>query len=96
MAEKLDQQLLDSTKHFLNDRSRNRFDVESGALEVSSIFNWYAEDFAKGWRGYESLHGFFRTHADWLVDERQDSETLRGGKLRFQFLDYAWTLNSLR
>jgi hypothetical protein len=96
VAEKLDQQLLVSTKQFLSDRSRNRFDAESGTLEVSSIFNWYAEDFAKGWRGYDSLHDFFRTHADWIVDERQDSETLRGGDLRFEFLDYDWTLNSYR
>lgn len=95
VADKLDQQLLESTERFLNDRSRNRFDVKTGTLEVSSIFDWYEVDFTRGWRGYDSLDDFFRIHADWIVDEGQDSERLRLGELRFEFLDYDWTLNSL-
>ena len=88
VADKLDQQLLESTERFLRDRSRNRFDVKTGTLEVSSIFDWYEVDFTRGWRGYDSLADFFRIHADWIVDEGQDSERLRGGELRFEFLDY--------
>jgi len=95
VADKLDQQLLESTQHFLQDRRRNRFNVKTGTLEVSSIFDWYEVDFTRGWRGYDSLDDFFRIHADWIVDEGQDSERLRGEGLRFKFLDYDWTLNSL-
>ena len=95
VADKLDQQLLESTERFLQDRRRNRFNVKTGTLEVSSIFDWYEVDFTRGWRGYDSLDDFFHIHADWIVDEGQDSERLRGGGLRFEFLDYDWTLNSL-
>jgi hypothetical protein len=95
VADKLDQQLLESTERFLRDRSRNRFDVKTGTLEVSSIFDWYEVDFTRGWRGYDSLDDFFRMHADWIVDEAQDPELLRSGELRFEFLDYDWALNSL-
>jgi len=96
VAEKLDQQLLESTERFLNDRSRNRFEASTGTLEISSIFDWYAEDFNKGWRGYDSLHDFFRTHADWIADDADNVESLRGEELRIEFLDYDWHLNSLK
>ena len=95
MAAKLDQPLLESAERFLHDRSRNRFDVKTAMLQVSSIFDWYEVDFTQGWRGYDSLDDFFRTHADWIVDAGQDPGTLRGKELRFEFLDYDWTLNSL-
>ena len=78
VAEKLDQQLLESTERFLSDRSRNRFDARTGTLEISSIFDWYAEDFSKGWRSYDSLHDFFRTHGDWITDDAESVEKLRG------------------
>ena len=96
VAERLDQQLLESTERFLNDRSRNRFDARTGTLEISSIFDWYAEDFSKGWRGYDSLHDFFRTHGDWITDDAESVETLREAALRIEFLDYDWSLNTLR
>lgn len=96
VAEKLDQQLLESTERFLSDRSRNRFDARTGTLEISSIFDWYAEDFSKGWRGYDSLHDFFRTHADWITDDAESVEKLREAALRIEFLDYDWSLNTLR
>jgi len=96
VAEKLDQQLLESTERFLSDRSRNRFDVRTGTLEISSIFDWYAEDFSKGWRGYDSLHDFFRTHADWITEDAESVEKLRKAALRIEFLDYDWSLNTLR
>jgi hypothetical protein len=96
VAKKLDQQLLESTERFLSDRSRNRFDVRTGTLEISSIFDWYAEDFSKGWRGYDSLHDFFRTHADWITDDAESVENLIEAALRIEFLDYDWSLNTLR
>lgn len=95
-ADKLDQQLLESTRRFLNDRNRNRFDANSATLEVSSIFDWYSEDFARGWRGYDSLQDFFRTHADWITTDGKGSERLVEGPLKIEFLDYDWSLNSLR
>lgn len=93
VEETLDQQLLESSRKFLSDRSRNRFDTESGALEVSSIFDWYAEDFTKGWRGYDSLEDFFRTHAEWITDGAESAERLRKGPFNIRFLDYDWRLN---
>jgi hypothetical protein len=96
VAEKLDQQLLESTRSFLTDRSRNRFNADAGTLEVSSIFDWYAEDFAKGWRGFDSLQDFFRIHVDWITDNPADARRLLAGPLKIEFLDYDWKLNVLQ
>ena len=96
VAEKLDQQLLESTRSFLTDRSRNRFNADAGTLEVSSIFDWYAEDFAKSWRGYDSLQDFFRIHVDWITDNPVDARRLLAGPLKIEFLDYDWKLNVLQ
>jgi hypothetical protein len=96
VAEKLDQQLLGSTRSFLKDRSRNRFNAGNGTLNVSSLFDWYAEDFAKGWRGYDSLQDFFRTHADWITDDPVAARRLLAGPLGIEFLDYDWKLNVLQ
>ncbi len=95
VADKLDQQLLESTERFLQDRSRNRFDVKIRTLDVSSIFDWYEVDFTQGWRGYDSLDDFFRTHADWIADDTESAQALREGELQVEFLDYDWNLNSL-
>ena len=96
VADKLDQQLLESAEGFLQDRSRNRFDVKIGTLEVSSIYDWYEVDFTQGWRGYDSLDDFFRTHADWIADDTKSVQALREGELQVEFLDYDWNLNSLK
>jgi hypothetical protein len=96
VAHKLDQQLLESTQRFLNDRSRNRFDAKTESLEVSSIFDWYEVDFTQGWRGYDSLDDFFRTHADWIAIDTESVQALREGELQMEFLDYDWNLNSLK
>ena len=48
VAERLDAQLEEQARRFLSDRSRNRFNAESGALEVSKIFDWFKEDWASG------------------------------------------------
>ena len=96
VAEDLDRKLLGSTHKFLSDRSRNRFDAGTGTLEISSIFDWYAEDFAQGWRGYDSLEDFFRTHAEWMTGDAEAAVRLRNGPLKISFLEYDWRLNDDR
>lgn len=45
---------------------------------------------------HDFLHDFFRTHGDWIADDAESVETLREAALRFEFLDYDWSLNTLR
>lgn len=47
IPEKLESQFQSIKNNFLNDTSKNRYDVESNTLYLSSIFDWFKEDFTK-------------------------------------------------
>ncbi len=87
----LDAQLDRMTKGFLSDRTRNRF--KNGQMEVSSIFDWYGGDFAKGWRGANSLGAFFALYASSLDLSAADAAALAKDEMDITFLEYDWRLN---
>lgn len=91
VAGRLDEQLEDGVKRFLSDHSRNR--VRRGGLEVSKIFDWYGNDFTRGFRGARSLEAFLAAYAAQLSDSPEEQQAIREGKYRVKFLDYDWALN---
>ncbi len=90
---KLEAQLEIVTHAFLADRSRNRFNASTGRLEVSRIFDWYGDDFERGWGGWHSLDQFFAQYADSLADTPQTKNKLIAGGNGIRFLKYDWALN---
>ncbi|SDO62862.1 DUF547 domain-containing protein [Desulforhopalus singaporensis] len=90
---RLETQLEDATRLFLQDRDRNR--LEDDVLKLSSLFKWYREDFAKGWQGYDSLAGFVANYRQDLGLSVQDARDLASGRLAVFFLEYDWRLNDL-
>ncbi len=91
-AEVLEEQLEEATSLFLSDRTRNR--PADGQLQVSSIFKWYREDFAAGWRGATSLAQFLALYKDSLGLSETEAGELSNGNLTIVFLDYDWRLNT--
>lgn len=89
----LQRQLAEATSLFLRDRSRNRLDGR--VLQVSSIFKWYDKDFEQGWLGFESLEQFFADHRQALGLTKEETEQVLTGKIKIEFLDYDWKLNSI-
>jgi hypothetical protein len=96
VADRLDSQLEDSTRRFLADRSRNRYDPPSGKLEVSRIFDWYGADFEKGYRGASSVSRFLVPYAELLADDAAARAVVRQGQAPIRYLDYDWALNDIR
>lgn len=96
VAARLDQQLEQQTVRFFADRSRNRYNPRTGALEVSSIFDWYGKDFARGWKGHNSLAQFLSKYADQLADTPEQQKVVREQKAGTSFLDYNWGLNDAK
>ncbi len=90
----LQQQLAETASLFLRDRSRNR--LEGKVLKVSSIFKWYRQDFEKGWQSIQSLEQFFADHAEDLGLSAMEAKEVLAGKIKIEFLDYDWRLNSVR
>ncbi len=96
VEERIDQQLDDQLQRFLSDRSRNRYSAEAGALEVSKIFDWYGEDFSRGYRGASSVKAFLAQHANLLTDDPVAQTRVREMRAPVKFLDYDWSLNASR
>lgn len=86
----LDAQLADQTARFLRDRSRNR--IADGRAELSSIFRWYAGDFAKA----GGVRAFLADHGAALGATAVQQQTLRAGRLPIRYLPYDWRLNAAR
>lgn len=76
-ASKLERQLDKQTNRFINDPSKNKLSAKSP--KVSSIFNWFGDDFKKN----ESLIHFLNRYAKVKIDP---NATLT-------FLAYNWDLN---
>ena len=95
-AARIDAQLDEQTLRFMSDRTRNRFNVQRGRLELSKIFDWFGEDFRLGHRGVASLPAFAARFADQLADAPADRARIRAGSVDIAFTDYDWSLNDAR
>ena len=94
--DKLDAQLDELFTRFMSDRSRNRYNAQAQAVELSRIFDWYGKDFDKGHKGFSSVIDVVAKYADQLADAANDRAQLRSGKVAIRFLEYDWSLNDVR
>lgn len=88
-AARLEAQLADATRGFLADRTRNR--AAAGALEVSSIFKWYGDDFVP----VGGLRTFLASQGTALGLTEAQRAAVVDGSLKIVFLDYDWRLNGM-
>ena len=103
VADRLGAQLEEQTRRFLSDRSRNRYNPDSGRLEVSKIYDWFKEDWQSGYRGFDgktppiaSREAWFARYAALLADTPEGRMAVADGKAQLVFLEYDWTLNDVK
>ena len=96
VADRLEAQLEDAFRRFLSDRTRNRYNPQSGKLEVSRIFDWYGKDFEKGHKGFSSVKQALSRYADLLADKPGDRAIVKAQQAEVTFLDYDWSLNDVK
>lgn len=98
-GERLESQLEDDTRRFIEDTAKVRLDREGNNLYVSSIFDWYAEDFRSdappAWlepydKKYRGFMAFLVEYLDEDVKEHIGRE-----QPRIEFLEYDWSLNDM-
>jgi hypothetical protein len=100
-ADRLDAQLEDLMRRFLSDRTRNRYNAQTRTLELSQLFDWYADDFKKGGKsflgypGFASLADLGARYADLLADTEPDRAALRARTVPIGFITYDWSLNDV-
>lgn len=87
-ASRLDAQLDDQARAFINDPTRNRFDAASRTAHLSPIFQWFEDDF-KGSAG--SVQRYIARYAN----DATVAKLLEQDAFRLQWNDYDWSLNGL-
>jgi hypothetical protein len=85
-AESINVQLHDAAKRFINDSTRNRFDLDRRIAFLSKIFEWYAEDF-------EAAGGSTQRYLARFVNDAQVQDALRSDEFELRYLEYDWNLN---
>ena len=93
VAARLDAQLLDQTQRFLRDRSRNRYKADAKTIELSMIFKWYGEDFARGFLGANSVAEFVASYAGSIGLTPEQLAQLKAGAFEIDYTNYNWELN---
>jgi hypothetical protein len=95
VADRLNAQLDDLFRRFMSDRSRNRYDPRTQAVELSQIFDWYGKDFEKSHHGFASVQDVVVQYAEQLADAAAERTLLRTKSVPIRFLDYDWRLNDV-
>jgi hypothetical protein len=85
-AVQLDQQLEDQAIYFFAQQRNFRIDRAGKTVYLSSILDWFAEDFG----GSDGAKLDFSSK---YLSEAKDREFLRSGDLEVKYLDYDWSLN---
>jgi len=80
VAEKVDQQLDEQAKIFINDEVRNK--ITKSKIEISQIFSWFKGDFTNG----QTLIEFLNRYSKVKIDSGADVD----------HMDYDWSLNETK
>jgi len=73
---------------FINDPTRNRFDLSRRIAFLSMIFKWYAEDF-------ERAGGTLQQYLARFVTDAEVQDALRLDQFELRYVEYDWHLNGL-
>lgn len=93
---RLDEQLDEQGRTFLNDPRQNRIERERGRVYLSKIFDWFGDDFgtylpASGYNGNDKARAVLAFVSRYLLS--RDVEYLKNERYKVEHLDYDWTLN---
>jgi hypothetical protein len=86
VPERLDTQLDEAARGFINDPTRNRFELDRGQAWVSPIFDWFDEDFAAT---DGSVPGYLARY----VNAPDVARRLADDELQLRYDRYDWGLN---
>lgn len=85
-AARLDAQLDEQARAFVNDPLRNRFDKVARTAHLSEIFKWFAEDF-------DGPAGSVQKYVSRYVADPEVARALANDGYKVEWIDYDWTLN---
>jgi hypothetical protein len=86
----LEKQLERQTKTFLNDKTRNDFDLKNKKANISEIFNWFDKDFG------ESNKDVLRYIAEFLPADIREDINQNIDEWEILYKNYDWNLNEIK
>lgn len=86
VANKLEQQMENNARKFINNDFKNQFDTEKKVIRISKIFDWFTEDFKKH---SGSVQKFLANY----VEDAALAKLLAEDAFRIKHLKYDWSLN---
>jgi Protein of unknown function, DUF547 len=96
-GEKLDQQLDEQVRRWLNSPEGVQIDRNANQVQVSALFDWFGQDWTaqyaveQGFTGNAKQRAFLNFISQYLSPD--DRAYLMQGNYRLSYLDYNWTLN---
>lgn len=97
-GDKLGSQLDDQTRKFLSNPQKFKIDKAGNTVYLSSIFNWFDEDFLVKYSPKDEIPGRSRKDSAVLgfiasYVDKNDRGYVHSGKYKIKFLKYDWSLN---
>ena len=83
----LNKQLNAQTSKFINDKTRNSFDLKNRQANISEIFNWFDEDFG------ESDENVLKFISEYVPENISKDIRSNIPKWKISYNDYNWNLN---
>lgn len=87
-AGKLEMQMDENARAFINDPARNRFDPKSKVAHLSAIFKWYDQDFSEA-------AGSVQKYLARYVGDPDVARDLSEDRYAIEWNDYDWSLNGI-
>ncbi len=86
----LNKQLDTQTSNFINDKTRNSFDLKNRQANISEIFNWFDEDFGG------SDENVLKFISEYVPENISKDIRSNISKWKISYNDYNWNLNELK
>lgn len=85
-ADKLEQQLEQAATDFINDKTRNQFNLKTKTAYISKIFDWFESDF-------EKHSGSVQNYLALYIKDGDISNALASNEFNIEYMEYDWSLN---
>jgi len=89
-SDKIETQLENQTRKFINEKTRNHFDLKNRKAFISEIFNWFGDDFGK------SDMNILNFISKYLPENISKDIKSNISKWDISYNDYSWNLNELK
>lgn len=89
-AGEIDEQLLDDTKKFLNDKEKNHYDLKNRKAYISKLFDWFRVDFG------DTDENILMFISDYLPKDISTDISLNISDWKIKYNNYNWNLNVLK